>query len=80
MSFDTQSLRCRECRFWWPLAHAGAIAGRDKSVRGQCRRYAPPVHLAGANDSEVAMVRKPAWAVTGKDDWCGEFVHREYKA
>ncbi len=79
MSFDTQTLRCRECKFWWPMAHAGAPASREHSLRGHCRRYAPPVHLLGASDPDIAGVRKPAWAITSKDDWCGDFVHRDYK-
>ncbi len=79
MSFDSAHLRCRECKFWWPLAHAGTPASREKSTRGQCRRHAPPAFLVGANESDIATVRKPAWAITGTDDWCGEFAHREYK-
>ena len=62
------------------LAHAGTPASRDKSPRGQCRRYAPPVHLIGASEPDVGGTRKPLWAIVAKDDWCGEFVQRDYKS
>ncbi|HVY20125.1 MAG TPA: hypothetical protein VHA70_08615 [Bauldia sp.] len=76
MSFDTPSLRCRECKFWWPLPHGGVVASREKSVRGQCRRYAPPAYLIGSSEPDVGNIRRPMWAVVAKEDWCGEFIHR----
>ena len=78
MSFDTPNLRCKECKFWWPLPHAGARASRLKSLRGQCRRSAPPAFLVAASEPEVAAARRPAWAITAKDDWCGDYVHIDY--
>jgi len=66
MSYEQTSLRCRNCRFWWPLEEPDQhfVHLREHAVRGQCRRHAPPpMHL------------EQAWAIVQYDDWCGEHSH-----
>jgi hypothetical protein len=74
MSFETATLRCRNCKFWWPLADGDHPANRQRSPRGACRRYAPPALL---KESGVATEQYPSWAITLKEDWCGEHLHTE---
>ena len=73
MSFDNPTLRCRNCKYWWPspLENLAETQQADKylrqhAIRGQCRRHAPPPGV----DLEWTFVRA--------DDWCGE--HRHFNA
>lgn len=65
MSFENKSLRCRNCKFWWPLPdkHEDEFA-RAHATRGECRRHAPAPVSAGQE-----------WAITHDQDWCGEHLH-----
>jgi hypothetical protein len=74
MSFENARLRCRNCKFWWPLADEGHQPSRQGSSHGQCRRHAPPALL---REEESSSAPHPFWAVTSKDDWCGEHMHSE---
>lgn len=75
MPFETGKLRCRNCKFWWALSDAEhPNASRERSLRGSCRRYAPPAQLKGRED---ASEHYPSWAITLQDDWCGEHRHTE---
>jgi hypothetical protein len=65
MTYENSSLRCRNCKFWWPLADGQPDKHlREHAMRGQCRRHAPPPVAA---DQE--------WAFVQSDDWCGEHLH-----
>jgi hypothetical protein len=65
MSYENSSLRCRNCKFWWPLSDDQPDTHlRQHAKRGQCRRHAPPPVSA---DQE--------WAIVKNDDWCGEHSH-----
>lgn len=68
MSYENTSLRCRNCRFWWPQQEEGApvVHLREHAKRGQCRRHAPP---PGSSEQE--------WAIVQKSDWYGEHSHAE---
>jgi len=73
MSYENKNLRCRDCRFWWPIADgAGSEPTRDRSIFGQCRRYAPPASVGDLPDHGRHY---PSWAATKRDDWCGEHEH-----
>ena len=72
MSFDNKSLRCRNCRFWWPIAEGAQAASREHTARGQCRRHAP---LAAASEGERTAPLRPVWAVVLAEEWCGDHVH-----
>jgi len=72
MSFDNKSLRCRNCKFWWPVAKEGAVVLRERSKEGQCRRHAPPAITQQDEDRGPIFA---SWMVTLSDDWCGEHVH-----
>jgi hypothetical protein len=65
MSYENKALRCRNCKFWWPLSdHKDDEHARAHATRGHCRRHAPPPVSA---DQE--------WAITQSGDWCGEHLH-----
>jgi len=65
MTYENPNLRCRNCKFWWPLPDERPVEHlRQYATRGQCRRHAPP---AGGSDQD--------WAVVKPDDWCGEHTH-----
>jgi len=65
MTYENSSLRCRNCKFWWPLGDNQSDPHlRQHATRGQCRRHAPPPVSA---DQE--------WAIVHSDDWCGEHSH-----
>jgi hypothetical protein len=65
MTYENSSLRCRNCKFWWPLADKQPDTNlRQHASRGQCGRHAPPPVSA---DQE--------WAIVRSDDWCGEHSH-----
>jgi hypothetical protein len=67
MSYENKALRCRNCRFWWPLADGLPETNlRQHAKRGQCRRHAPP-----PVSSEIE------WAFVQTTDWCGEHSHVE---
>jgi len=75
MSWDNRNLRCFNCKSWWPVGEgAGNEPSRQHSVFGQCRRYAPPAHLADAPDHGRHY---PSWATSKRDDWCNEHTHTE---
>jgi hypothetical protein len=75
MSWENKNLRCRDCKFWWPTAEgATSEPSRERSILGQCRRYAPPTLIGDLPDHAR---RYPAWATTKRDDWCGDHQHRE---
>ncbi|MEJ2378922.1 MAG: hypothetical protein P8Y53_07160 [Pseudolabrys sp.] len=75
MSWDNRNLRCFNCRSWWPLPEGtGGEASRQRSLMGQCRRYAPPAQWAELPDRARHY---PSWATTKRDDWCGEHAHQE---
>ena len=67
MSYENTGLRCRNCKFWWPLVVTDSPDThlRQHAKRGQCRRHAPPAMAAA--DQE--------WAIVKSDDWCGEHLH-----
>lgn len=69
MSYENTGLRCRNCRFWWPLQddQPTAVHLREHAARGQCRCHAPP---AGSVELE--------WPIVKRDDWCGEHSHVEF--
>jgi len=66
MTYENTGLRCRNCRFWWPMQGADEKIEhlREHAERGECRRHAPPPVSA---DLE--------WAIVKKTDWCGEHAH-----
>ena len=65
MTYENKSLRCFNCKFWWPLQDDHPPEHlRDHAGRGQCRRHAPPPVSA---DQE--------WAIVQRNDWCGEHSH-----
>jgi hypothetical protein len=66
MSYEQTNLRCRNCRFWWPLVDAEQSVdhARTQAARGQCRCHAPPA--SGADQG---------WAIVRCDDWCGVHSH-----
>jgi hypothetical protein len=65
MTYENHSLRCWNCKFWWPLPDEKAPDHlRQHAQRGQCRRHAPP-----------PMAADQAWAIVTRDEWCGEHVH-----
>jgi hypothetical protein len=66
MTYENTTLRCRNCRFWWPLQDDLPQQQhlREHAKRGQCRRYAPPPVSA-----------EQEWAVVQATDWCGEHSH-----
>jgi hypothetical protein len=65
MSYENKNLRCRNCRFWWPMVEERADQHpREHATRGQCRRHAP---------QPVAI--EPIWAITQSSEWCGEHSH-----
>ena len=51
--------RCERCRYWHRLD--------TNPGQGECRRHAP---WPEAFESIHMMA---AWAVTNRDDWCGEY-------
>lgn len=62
--YEDTNLRCRNCRFWWPLADDTPLTHlREHAARGQCRRHPPP------------PAADMLWAVVQRDDWCGEHAH-----
>ena len=75
MTFENKNMRCRSCRFWWPLAEAaGKEADRQHAILGQCRRYAPPAQITDLPDHGRHY---PSWATSKRDDWCGEHQHMQ---
>jgi hypothetical protein len=74
MSWQNKNLRCRNCKFWWPVAEGSNEPSHDHSTHGQCRRHAPP---AAVHDSAEQTRSYPGWATTKRDDWCGEHSHVE---
>lgn len=65
MTYENKSLRCFNCKFWWPLQDDWPLEHlREHATRGQCRRHAPPPVSA---DQE--------WAIVQRNDWCGEHSH-----
>ena len=66
MTYENTGLRCRNCRFWWPMQGVDQKIEhlREHAERGECRRHAPPPVSA---DLE--------WAIVKKTDWCGEHAH-----
>jgi hypothetical protein len=75
MTFENKNLRCFNCRAWWPTGEgAGREASRERSILGQCRRYAPPAQTADLPDHTR---HHPSWATTKRDDWCAEHQHKE---
>jgi hypothetical protein len=75
MTFENRNMRCRTCRFWWPVAEAaGKEPSREHAILGQCRRIAPPAQLAELPDHGRHY---PSWATTKRDDWCGEHQHMQ---
>jgi hypothetical protein len=73
MTWENRNLRCRNCRFWWPLPEAsGSEPHRERATFGQCRRHAPPVL---ASDLPDHSRHHPGWISTKRDDWCGEHQH-----
>ena len=67
MSYENKSLRCRNCRFWWPLQDDLPLDSlRRHAKRGQCRRHAPPPVSA-----------EQEWDIVQAADWCGEHSHVE---
>jgi hypothetical protein len=66
MSYEQTSLRCRNCRFWWPLEDGHPDPHlREHAKRGQCRRHPPPGGISVEQE----------WAVVHATDWCGEHSH-----
>lgn len=67
-AFDTHNIhpparppqQCATCRFWAPIA-----VGNDP--RGNCRRRAPLVVMGKSGGAATR------WAVTGPDDFCGDW-------
>ena len=55
---------CATCRFW------KAIDGSD----GDCRRHAPRTIEVSLYDNQSR--RRAEWALTYKDEWCGEHQPR----
>jgi hypothetical protein len=53
---------------------AGTQPSRERSIVGQCRRYAPPTQVSDLPDHGR---HHPSWATTKRDDWCGDHQHRE---
>ena len=75
MSWENKNLRCFNCKAWWPTPEgAGHDAGRERSILGQCRHYAPPAQWAELSDRGRHY---PSWATTKRDDWCAQHAHRE---
>jgi hypothetical protein len=75
MTFENRNLRCRGCRFWWPIGEAtGNEPVRERAILGQCRRYAPPAAVADLPDHTRHY---PFWATTKRDDWCGDHEHMQ---
>jgi hypothetical protein len=75
MTFENKNMRCRTCRFWWPTAEAaGNEAIRERSILGQCRRFAPPAQVAELPDHGRHY---PSWATTKRDEWCGDHQHMQ---
>lgn len=73
MSWDNRNLRCRNCTYWWPVTEGeNSEPHRERSDFGQCRRHAPPTTVGEPADHGRHY---PCWAVTKRDDWCGEHVH-----
>jgi hypothetical protein len=65
MTYEQTALRCRNCKFWWPMDEGQPTEHlRDHAKRGQCRRHAPP-----------AVSAELEWAIVKSSDWCGEHVH-----
>ena len=68
MTYENTGLRCRNCKFWWPIGENQQDQPdphwRQHAMRGQCRRHAPPPRAA---DDE--------WAIVHSGDWCGEHSH-----
>jgi hypothetical protein len=64
MTYENTTLRCRNCKFWWPLrADERPVEHlRQHATRGQCRRHAP-------------VSADQQWAIVEADDWCGEHAH-----
>ncbi len=75
MSYGVRNLKCFNCKSWLPSAEgADHEPSHERSIFGQCRRYAPPTLLVDLPDHGR---RYPAWATTKRDDWCGEHQHME---
>jgi hypothetical protein len=66
MTYENTTLRCRNCRFWWPLQDDLPQQQhlREHAKRGQCRRHAPP-----------PVAAEQEWAIVQATDWCGEHSH-----
>jgi hypothetical protein len=63
--YENTNLRCRNCKFWWPIADQQVdLHLRMHATRGQCRRHAPP-------PASVEAI----WPNVRNEDWCGEHVH-----
>ena len=75
MTFENRNLRCRGCRFWWPIGEAaGNEPVRERAILGQCRRHSPPAAVADLPDHTRHY---PFWATTKRDDWCADHQHKE---
>ena len=65
MTYENKSLRCFNCKFWWPLQDDQPLEHlREHAKRGQCRRHAPP-----------PVAAEQEWAIVQRNDWCGEHSH-----
>lgn len=74
--------RCETCRFWKRQIVQVRVDGQPEgdpypSERGDCRRYAPrgPAVLQEAASGSISG-EVWAFALTGHDDWCGEYQER----
>lgn len=68
MAFENKSLRCHDCKFWWPISESDREPMRSSAIYGQCRHNAPP---SAMEDSPELKTRYAVWAATTRDDWCG---------
>lgn len=58
--------RCEECKYFAPED--------EESVKGHCRKNAPPVLLG--NPDGIVNTRAVWPRVYPKSDWCGEFTDK----
>jgi hypothetical protein len=73
MTFEHKNMRCRTCRFWWPIAEgADREPMRERAILGQCRHQSPPAQTVDLPDHARHY---PSWATTKRDDWCGAHEH-----
>jgi hypothetical protein len=66
-------MKCADCKFWRP----GENPQPWSDDMGACHRHAP-ASVGTAHAVAVGAMRNQ-WPTTLKDDFCGDFVRREYR-